>query len=498
MGIIGYELICKITPFHDNTILETYANILSHCECDETKKFIQFPSDINVSDEYKNLIESLVTTPDKRFTFTDIKEHKFFQQTDWDNIRMKSPPFIPEINGPMDTRNFEELCRNKSFRMACNQVGRNLSELSNLNYKDLNFIGYGFTYLEPVQQNRRSVNQNDKIMLLTNEKDYLREDLRKRTQQVVKLKENISSLESTVQQMSTQILALYETKDEVIKLKNVLAKKNAELATCQTQVRRLETSLKIEKDMWSRKEVTIVDMLFATRQKYEEAKSIDQARYETDITEKKTEIAKIIKKLDERNAEFAEKYEECCRLQEKIDNFSTMLGESISEKQTNNDNFTKHISDIKDFYEQQISDLRIKLNRNLESNANLKRNVRNLRSFLNEYMISKSYTEKTNEIKRKQKKKILAALNAEKSINQRLIEEKSAIEAKLNESIKSMETMKENMLRLERKLSFGIPKSGECLQQDTLYFDKEIQVRKNLICRNCKNFVVCTKCIKIL
>lgn len=476
MGIIGYELICEITPFHDNTIYDTYANILSHCDSSETKKFIQFPSDANLSDEYMNLIELLVTTPEKRLNFNNIKKHAFFQRIDWDNIRMTAPPFIPEIENEMDTRNFEEVCRNGSFQMACNEVNQNLSATSNLSDKDLNFIGYGFTYLEPALKEANTA-YNESITRLTNENNDLLQQIRDRTQEIIKLKENVFSLELTVKQTSIQIKALLESKDEILKLKNVLAKKNLELTTCRTQIKTLEASLRIEKDMWSRKEITIADMLFANRQKYEEAKSIDQARYESDITEKKTEIANVIKKLEERNAEFAEKVEECCRLQEKIDNFSMMLGHCKLEKKKNYEYFTEHIAEVKEFYEQQMSDLHSKLNSKLEANANLKLKIRDLRTVLNEYMTSKWHTEESKKVALRNNEEILAILNTEVEINQRLIEEKNDLKTKLSENEKNIETMQQDMMRLERKMSFESSKNRESLQEDILQFEKDIQVR---------------------
>lgn len=36
----------------------------------------------------------------------EIKQHKFFEGIDWDNIRENEPPFVPPTNRDVDTRNF--------------------------------------------------------------------------------------------------------------------------------------------------------------------------------------------------------------------------------------------------------------------------------------------------------------------------------------------------------------------------------------------------------
>lgn len=438
MGIIGYEFIFETTPFHDESSKDIYANILSRVEHDDTTKIVEFADNVNISNEYKSLIESLVTLPEKRLNFNHIRAHKFFQGIDWDNIRMQVPPIIPTVNNDLDTRNFDALSHHSSIMAAeGNDVA---SRVDYFNDYDLKFIGYSYTYIEsPATHSEDSKT----IQRLMNTNDHILEELRERTDEIVKLKEFIRSLELSVSESNLHSDDFLESKDEVAKLENLLAKQNVEIANYKAQIKSMEASLKIEKEMCAKKEGSIAEMLLANHQKYEDAKCANEARYEKRIAEKTAEIKKIVKKFQERDAEFAEKVEECTRLQEKIDNFCTLLEQCKAERQNNHDNFMKHIDEITRCNEQRLSNLRTKLNDEYEAKAKLQQEIKELRDKFNDSIANKQPLEKFYH-------------NIEKETNQRLIREKNDLEQKLHENEKSMENMQQEMLRLENEVKVNI------------------------------------------
>lgn len=150
MGIIAYEMLTETTPFHSNNVHNTYTQILSYVEREHIEK-LQYPSDAEVSDDLRDLIDRLVAKIDNRLTYKKIITHKFFESVDWMSIHQQVPPIIPTLNGEDDTSNFEEDIK-KSRRNNTYDATSPSSSIKNANFSglDLPFIGFGYVHEEVI------------------------------------------------------------------------------------------------------------------------------------------------------------------------------------------------------------------------------------------------------------------------------------------------------------------------------------------------------------
>lgn len=113
VGIFLYEMLIGDTPFYADSLVGTYGKIMDH------KNSLNFPQDIEISDNAKSLIRGFLTDRIHRLGrngINEIKLHKFFQNDTWtfDNLRESVPPVVPELTGDDDTRNFDDIEKDES------------------------------------------------------------------------------------------------------------------------------------------------------------------------------------------------------------------------------------------------------------------------------------------------------------------------------------------------------------------------------------------------
>ncbi|KAJ0860411.1 putative non-specific serine/threonine protein kinase [Helianthus annuus] len=83
------------------------------CDCtdSELENSLQFPEEAKLSPEAKDLICKLLCNVEKRLGTKDaheIKAHPWFKGIEWEKLYQMEAAFIPEVNGELDTQNFEK------------------------------------------------------------------------------------------------------------------------------------------------------------------------------------------------------------------------------------------------------------------------------------------------------------------------------------------------------------------------------------------------------
>ncbi|XP_067114055.1 cGMP-dependent protein kinase 1-like isoform X4 [Osmerus mordax] len=107
LGILVYELLSGSPPFSGSDPMKTYNIILRGID------MVEFPKKIIKS--AANLIKRLCRdNPSERLGnqkngVKDIQKHKWFEGFNWEGLRQETlaPPFIPTVEGPLDTSNFD-------------------------------------------------------------------------------------------------------------------------------------------------------------------------------------------------------------------------------------------------------------------------------------------------------------------------------------------------------------------------------------------------------
>lgn len=101
VGVIFYEMLIGEPPFRDDSPLGTQARVINWRET------LVIPSDVEVSEEARDLIFKLCTDAETRLGADGIKLHPFFKDFDFGpNLRRSEAPYKPELKSPTDTSNF--------------------------------------------------------------------------------------------------------------------------------------------------------------------------------------------------------------------------------------------------------------------------------------------------------------------------------------------------------------------------------------------------------
>ncbi|XP_028460657.1 rho-associated protein kinase 2 isoform X4 [Perca flavescens] len=184
VGVFIYELLVGETPFYAESLVGTYGKIMNH------KNTLIFPDDVEMSQDAKDLICAFLTDRKVRLGRTgmdEIKCHPFFKNDQWtfDNIRETVAPVVPELNGDIDTSNFDDIEDDKG-------AAETFSPPKAFVGNQLPFVG--FTYFKEDQLlkgNNCSVEDSESSKEHSEDKDYCSDSKKELQKKLHQLEEQV-------------------------------------------------------------------------------------------------------------------------------------------------------------------------------------------------------------------------------------------------------------------------------------------------------------------
>ncbi|XP_055624614.1 citron rho-interacting kinase [Toxorhynchites rutilus septentrionalis] len=360
MGIIGYELVTEATPFHDENVNETYSKILAHCDGRHIAK-LQYPAHVSVSSHYRDLIDRLVTKASNRISYAEIRRHPFFSDINWEKLRYRIPPIIPNVSSDDDISNFEDVDKSFKRNAFTSKPTYPINKVNDFSGQNLPFLGYTYVYEEPDPAGK--YRDTDEHMATTRLSQRIKDQdrlIKEHNAEIHHLQRELLEKDRRIATMNAQSKIFGETKKELENLQELLKNKTAELAAAKTDIKTLRNRLKIEEEQRLKNDATIADVLKQTYKKWEKAKQTSDQNYEKQIADRRTEIISLNEKFRAQASDLRSKVDECIQLQTMIENYKELVKKSKDQLMVDKEDYDRNHQQLIAAYETKLLELKQK------------------------------------------------------------------------------------------------------------------------------------------
>ncbi|XP_015280814.1 PREDICTED: citron Rho-interacting kinase isoform X2 [Gekko japonicus] len=273
LGVVAYEMIYGKSPFAEGTSSKTFNNIMNF------QRFLKFPEDVKVSNEFLDLVQSLLCGQKERLGYEGLCCHSFFSTVDWNCIHNSPPPIVPTIKSDDDTSNFDE--PEKNSRIVSSLCQLNPAGFSG---EDLPFVGFSFIKALGILRSESALNLNSPAKVNSMEKKFLlkNKDLQdtqdkchKMEQEMTRLHRRVSEVEAVLSQKEVELKAS-ETQRSLLE---------QDLATYITECSSLKRSLEQARMEVSQEDDKALQLLHDIREQSRKLQEIKEQEYQAQVEE---------------------------------------------------------------------------------------------------------------------------------------------------------------------------------------------------------------------
>ncbi|XP_024053156.1 citron Rho-interacting kinase isoform X2 [Terrapene carolina triunguis] len=274
LGIIAYDMIYGKSPFTEGTSTKTFNNIMNF------QRFLKFPEDVKVSNEFLDLVQSLLCGLKERLDYEGLCCHPFFSKIDWKNIRNTPPPFVPTLRSDDDTSNFDEPEKNSRVLSSPRQLNP-----AGFSGEDLPFVGFSFIKALGILRSESVVSGLDspakissmekKLLLKSKELQDTQDKCHKMEQEMTRLHRRVSEVEAVLSQKEVELKAS-ETQRSLLE---------QDLATYITECSSLKRSLEQARMEVSQEDDKALQLLHDIREQSRKLQEIKEQEYQAQVEE---------------------------------------------------------------------------------------------------------------------------------------------------------------------------------------------------------------------